>query len=213
MAKITFSSLKLKYEPQVQKFYFNGDKEIEVVQYIDTDKKNDLISIALQKSEENGVYNLIQLDAYFHLYIVYMYTNITFTDKQKEDEMKLFDLIKETGLLKEIIDRIPEDEYDFLFDMLELQKDSILHYRNTAGAVLQSFINDLPKNAQAALDIVNNFDKDKFNQVVQFAQAANGNRDIQTNMPIQVVNTSNALKPGESIADASLLKMTTKPYQ
>lgn len=184
MAKITFSSLKLKYEPQVQKFNFNGDKEIEVIQYIDTDKKNDLISIALQKSEENGVYNLIQLDAYFHLYIVYMYTNITFTDKQKEDEMKLFDLIKETGLLKEIINRIPKYEYDFLFDMLEMQKDSVLHYRNTAGAVLQSFVNDLPRNAQAALDIVNNFDKDKFSQVVQFAQAANGNRDINTNEPV-----------------------------
>ena len=35
----------------------------------------------------------------------------------------------------------------------------MLTYRNTAGAVLQSVINDLPRNAQAAAEIVESFDK------------------------------------------------------
>ena len=47
--------------------------------------------------------------------------------------------------------------------------------------MLQSVIQDLPKNAQMAADIVNNFDKSKYQAVVDFATAANGGRNIETN--------------------------------
>lgn len=189
MAKQTFSSLKLKFEPQIVDIVnFNG-KEIEIIQYISTEQKRDLIDIALQKAEENGIYNPILLDSYFHLYLIYMYTNLTFTDKQKEDELKLFDIIKESGLLDEIIKKIPKKEYDYLFNNLTEYMGMINKYKNTAGSVLQTFVNDLPRNTQAALDIVNNFDKDKFQQVVQFAQVANGNRNIETNLPVEKIQT------------------------
>lgn len=44
--------------------------------------------ITLQQAEENGVYNPMLLEQRFNLNLVYMYTNITFTEKQKEDESK-----------------------------------------------------------------------------------------------------------------------------
>ena len=45
-------------------------------------------------------------------------------------------------------------------------------------SLIESVISDLPKQAEAAMNIVNNFDKNKFQEVINFAQAANGGRPI-----------------------------------
>ena len=58
-------------------------------------------------------------------------------------------------------------------------QEDMLKYKNTAGGVLQSLIQDLPRNAQMAAEIVDNFDKNKFQAVVDFATAANGGRKIE----------------------------------
>ena len=62
-----------------------------------------------------------------------------------------------------------------------------LKFKNTTGGVLQAFIQDLPRNAAAAMEIIENFDKQKFQAVVDFATAANGNRNIDTNLPVEIV--------------------------
>ena len=51
-----------------------------------------------------------------------------------------------------------EVEYNDLYEYIMECQEDVLHYRNTAGAVLQSVIQDLPKNAQMAADIVNSFE-------------------------------------------------------
>ena len=123
---------------------------------------------------------IIQLN--FHLYLVYMYSNLSFTDKQKENESKLYDTLKSNGFIDLFLDNMEETEYADLYTYINECQEDTLHYRNTAGAVLQSVIQDLPKNAQAAADIVNGFDKNKFQAVIDFATAANGGRKIETNM-------------------------------
>ena len=49
MAKISYSSLKLKKNTEVNKITYE-DKEIEVLQYLSFKDKMDLIEITLQKS-------------------------------------------------------------------------------------------------------------------------------------------------------------------
>ena len=80
MAKITYASLKLKTDNSVDTFDFNGNT-IEVLKYLPIKDKYDLITMTLERAEEEGVYNPVMMEAYFHLYLVYMYTNLTFTDK------------------------------------------------------------------------------------------------------------------------------------
>lgn len=177
MSKISYAGLNLKVDKSVNTFNFEG-KDIEVLKYLDMESKYDLVMITLQKAEENGTYNPIKIDMYFHLHLIYMYTNLSFTDKQKENEPKIYDALKSSGFLDEFIDTISSDEYDYLFQMMNDTIDNYMNYRNTAGAVLQSIIQDLPRNAQAAADIVNNFDKSKYQEVIEFAQAANGGRNL-----------------------------------
>ena len=99
-------------------------------------------------------------------------------NKQKEDELRLFDLIKGNGLLDAILEAMNEDEYNYLIDMCDQIKEEILEYGNSAGSVIRSFIRDLPKNAEAAKDIVENFDPNQYQAVIDFANAANGGKVI-----------------------------------
>lgn len=182
MSKVTFASLKLKTNTETKKFTI-GEKEIEVLQYLPIADKNDLIQITLQSAEEDGIYNELKLQMYFELNIVYLYTNITFTDTQRQDEEKLYDILNSNGVIEQVLANMSKEEYNLLYETLEAHKQEILTYKNTAGAVIQSVIQDLPKNAQVAADIVNQFDPNKFSQVVNFARAANGDRNIITNKP------------------------------
>ena len=177
MAKVSYANLKLKTDTSFNTFDFQG-QTIEVLNYLPIEDKYDLVMITLQNSEENGIYNPVKLDMYFHLYLVYMYTNLSFTEKQKFNEQKLYDALKSNGFIDALLANMNEVEYSDLYEYIMTCQENILHYRNTAGAVLQSVIQDLPKNAQMAADIVNNFDKSKYQAVVDFAAAANGGRNI-----------------------------------
>ena len=180
MAKVSYANLKLKPNTNVSTFDFCGH-EVEVLNYLPINDKYDFVMITLQKAEENGIYNPLLLDMYFHLHLVYMYTNLSFTDKQKENETKIYDTLESNGFFEKFYEVFDENEYADLMSYIEEIIDMTLTYRNTAGAVLQSIIQDLPKNAQAAADIVQNFDPTKFQSVIDFATAANGGRNIETN--------------------------------
>ena len=177
MAKVSYSSLKLKLNNNVKTFNFNGS-EIEVLQYLAVEDKYDLVMITLQNSLEDGIYNPVKMDLFFHLYLVYLYTNISFTDKQKEDPYKIFNMLKSNGLLDLVLSNINEEEYTTLFKFLEEVSKVKTEYNRSAIGLLQSVIHDLPTQANAMKEIMDNFDPNKFQNVIEFAKAANGGRDI-----------------------------------
>ena len=145
----------------------------------ETHYKFDLVMVTLQQSLIDGIYNSIKLEMYFNLNLAYMYTNISFTEKQKEDAEKIYNVLKTNGFFDKMIEMIPDEEYEELIGYIEEEIEKSMRYNTSAAAVVKSVINDLPTQAQAAMNIVNNFDKEKFQEVVQFAQAANGNRPIE----------------------------------
>ena len=177
MSKVSFSNMKLKTKADKKIFKFN-DEEIEIITYLPIERKYDFVNITLQKSFEEGIYNPLKLDMYFHLHLVYLYSNITFTEKQKENEGKLYDILKTNGFLEEFLSNIPEDEYTELRDFVNEQIQSEYEYKRSFSYTINKIISDLPTKAQAAASIVDNFDKEKFREVINFAQAANGGRPI-----------------------------------
>ena len=177
MSKVSYANMKLKVNNEIKTFDFNGN-EIEVLSYLTIEDKFDLVMITLQQSLVNGIYNSVKLEMYFNLNLVYMYTNISFTDKQKEDEEKIYNTLKTNGFFDKMLAIIPDDEYKELLGYIEEQIEKDMQYNLSAASIIKSIVNDLPTQAQAAMDIVNNFDKSKFQAVVDFATAANENRPI-----------------------------------
>jgi hypothetical protein len=142
--------------------------------------------ITLQKSLENGAYNEFKLNLYFELNLVYMYTNISFTERQREDEFKLYDTLKSNGFFEPFFQAMNEEEYNELFAQLNTIKDASSANRMSMGAVISQLINDLPAQAEAAAKIVEGFDPSQYKAVLDFARYANGGRDINTNLPVEM---------------------------
>ncbi len=178
MTKPTYASLKLKTKEDTKTFNFNGT-EIEVKQYLPIQDKIDLIDITCQKAQENRLYSPIKIDMYFHLHLIYLYTNLIFTDKQREDEFKLYDCLSSNGFIEEFLNVMDKDEYNNLLNLINQKIENELKYNTTTAAILNQLITDLPKNAEAAKSIVDNFDPDKYKAVIDFAYSANGNRPIE----------------------------------
>lgn len=178
MAKVSYANMKLKTNESIKEVKI-GEANIEVKQYLPIEEKYSFLNIVLQNSLENDIYHPVKIDMYFHLYLIYLYTNINFTDKQKEDESKLFDVLLTNGIIEGVITTMPEAEYNMLVNLLNQMIEKNEKYKTTFAGVVGKFINDLPAQADAAMKIVENFDPNKFQEVVAFAQAANGRRPIK----------------------------------
>ena len=180
-----FNELNLKLNDKTKTLKVE-DKEIKIKQYLPIDKKLSLVQIALQQSfDESDMYNDGLLTAYFHTYVVMFYTDIEFTDEEKQDVLTLFDLMDCTGLIGSIIELIPKQEFDDLVEMLNNQQKNDIVYKQSAAYLIGQFINTLPSQMERVGEIVNNFDPSKYQAVVDFATAANGGRNINTNQPIE----------------------------
>lgn len=128
MAKISLNKLNLDKTSKTTNINING-QEIEVANYLSLREKFDIIEIAINESM-NGTYcNPMMVDALFHTYLVLSYTNITLSPSQKENLMETYDLMEKSGLIAEVVNAIPEDEYacirDSLYECIEVaEKES-----------------------------------------------------------------------------------------
>lgn len=142
MAKISMTKLGLTKNNQVKEVNFNNQK-IEVKQYLPAEDKLNLISDIINSSVDgNNFYNPCRLHIYQIVNIIMAYTNISFTDKQKEDIMKLYDLIAGSGLAVAVLNAIPEDEYNFILEGTEETIQSIYSYNNSVMGILENISAD-----------------------------------------------------------------------
>ena len=136
MAKIAFTKLGLKKKDEVKTVNINNNV-IEVKQYLPINEKLELIGRVLnQAADDNNFSNPIKLEVFTALEIVFTYTNIGFTDKQKEDLIKLYDILESNNIFNLIIAELPEAEYNALIDGVQKCSDAIYTYRNSVLGIL-----------------------------------------------------------------------------
>lgn len=142
MAKVAFSKLGVKTNQEVKTITWN-DQTIEVKQYLPVNNKLELISRVINLSaDENNFANPVKVDIYFAIEVVDAYTNISFTEKQKEDVCKLFDSITSSGLLAVIRDAIPEEEYGYLYHDINACVSAVYSYKNSVMGILENITTD-----------------------------------------------------------------------
>ncbi len=169
MAKVTFSSLKLKENTETKKIMVNNI-EIEVLQYLPIEKKRDLMELVMQNSNEAAYVNPIERDKFFTILLVMGYTNLKFTDKQREASDELYDLMINTNLVRDVIDAIPNEEYSALHTYIEEFETRVDAYNKSLLAVVTSVLTGLQDSASAAADIMGKIDTEDFQKMLQTAQ-------------------------------------------
>ena len=142
MAKVAFSKLALKKQDKVKTIKI-GNFDIEVKQYLPVNDKLDLIARVLNGAhDENNFPNPVKIEVIGALEIIMAYTNLSFTEKQKEDYAKLYDLLEENGITKDLISAIPEDEYAFLIDGINDSIEAVYKYQNSILGILETVSQD-----------------------------------------------------------------------
>ena len=147
MAKVPFSKLQACVDGcSCQTYFYNkaGDKVYyEIQHYLPMKEKIELINRVINQSiDDNGFYNPIRVKIYLTLEIVYAYTNLSFTDKMKEDPFKLYDLVVSTGLFHDIITAIEDHEYATIREDVYSTIENIYKYRNSIMGILDAVSTD-----------------------------------------------------------------------
>ena len=137
MAKIGLTKLGLTKNTEIEKVEWNGE-EIEVKQYLPIENKLNMIGDILNSSVDgNGFYNPGRIYIYTIMNMLYYYTNINFTEKQKEDLFKTYDLVAGSGLSAVIFAAINPYEYQQIQGWIHELIDSIYQYKNSVVGMME----------------------------------------------------------------------------
>ena len=144
MAKIAYSKLGLNKminkDPVIIKF---NDQQIEVAQYLPIEKKLNLISDIINSSlDDNTYYNPCRIEIFMLTKIIEAYTNLTITDKQKEDIFKFYDQLVASGFAEKVMDNIPTEDYNFIYRSVTKTIKNIYKQKNSALGILESISTD-----------------------------------------------------------------------
>lgn len=144
MAKVAFSKFGLKPNSEIKTITWGG-QDIEIIQYLPIQKKLGLIGrVISQAHEQDANYsNPVKIEVYTALEILFEYTNITFTEKQKEDIPKLYDIVYSSGLWQAVVDAMPTDELDIIMNGIENSIEAIYKYQNSALGIIDLLKGDM----------------------------------------------------------------------
>ena len=153
MAKVSFTKLGLT-KPQCFTEFFLNEQIIEVKNYLPVNEKLELISNVINLSaDDNNFANPVKVMVYSTLEIIEAYTNISFTDKQKENPTKLYDLFEGNGVTGMIFNAIPEDELMMLENAIKESVEAVYKYKNSAMGIMEAISTDYSNLSFEATDI------------------------------------------------------------
>lgn len=143
MAKVAFTKLALTKNTLSHAFNWNG-QSIEVKQYLPIQDKVEIIVNVLNNCQDgNNFINQARFDMYFDLEMIYKYTNISFTEKQKEETAKTYDLLKGSGLIDETLkNHLNGEEYSLVRSWAEITAAHMYEYRNSVYGILDAIGTD-----------------------------------------------------------------------
>ena len=148
MAKIGLTKLISVKKGEIKTIEI-GEQKLEVLTYLPLEKKIEMVNkVANDCIMETGI-NPIQRDVQTDLAIIEYYTNISLTEKQKEDMLKTYDLLCLNDIITTVKNIIPAEEIGQVQAWIWMCIDAIERFGNSARGILK--------------DITTNYDGAKLN--------------------------------------------------
>ena len=144
MAKIAFSKLNAKINTEVKSVEIGEDKIIEIRQYLPVSEKLTMIGKIIEFAHDVDINyaNTLKTEVYLVIEVLDAYTNITFTEKQKEDPAKLYDMLMGADWFASVWDAIPVEEIMTIRANLARTQMAIYDYRSSVLGILDTVQND-----------------------------------------------------------------------
>ena len=147
MAKVPFSKLQavMNSNENILSYSNKAGEEIkyEVKSYLPFKEKLELVSNVINQSvDENGFYNPMRVKLYMTLETVYAYTNLSFTEKMKEDPFKMYDILTSSGIFNDIVNAMMDSEWEEIQENIWDTIENIYHYKNSVMGILDTLKSD-----------------------------------------------------------------------
>lgn len=141
--KVGLTKLGLKKNTNLISLEWNG-QVIEIKEYLPIEDKIGIIERIVNLSlDDNNFANPARIMINTVLEIMFAYTNINFTDKQKEDKLGLYDLLVSSGLWKIIEEKLMEfNELNIIQTTVREVIDEVYKYKTSALGILQAINED-----------------------------------------------------------------------
>lgn len=153
MAKVSFTKLGCKRNTDVEIVNFNG-VDIEIKKAIPIAEKATIVANVLYAAFGDQRYpNPIRKNMFLTLEKMYAYTNINFTDKQKEEPSKLYDMIMDSGLYAAVARAVEFGEFEIIDDYVDVAIEDFMTYNNSAYGIIESIGQDFSKTEMDASEI------------------------------------------------------------
>ncbi len=138
--KMTFTKLGLKAKKVAASCQINDNISLEIRQYLPIDEKANLIQFIVNHAldQMTGCFSPVRVEVYFSIAVCKWYAGITFTDKQMAEVSKTYDLLEENGVIDKIISVIPENEINFMNELVNDTIDDIARYNSSAAGIIQA---------------------------------------------------------------------------
>lgn len=157
MEKISFENFGLDVKSDIQIVNFNN-LDIEVKQYLSAQDKVEIIQNVLAQGvdpERAYYFDPCRKAIVMTLEIIDKYTNIEFSETDREDLVKLYDAIISNGLWEAIVDAIPNEEFQTIISWQELIENSIVEHENSIVGMMESVTQDYKDTQFDATEIQN----------------------------------------------------------
>lgn len=173
---VDYEKMILKHHPVIETIDYY-DYLINVFTEIPYDQHLEMLDAILAGAAEGTGYNPILLNYYTTFYITKYHTEIQFNDD--EDVVLAADELLNTELFDMIIKAMGKERYEaILADVDALAKYRTEEHR-TATYTMTNLIKEVASGIGQMKDMVNEFDPEKYQAVIDFATAANGGRPIK----------------------------------
>jgi len=172
MAKVSFSKLNCKINTETKPIQV-GEETVNIKQYLPVQEKLALIGRVIEQAhdQDQNFANPLKVAVFKYLEVIYTYTDISFTAKQKEDPSKLYDQLLSSGVLNLIWNNIPENERENITYGINETIEAYYKYRNSAVGILDT----ISENYEQF-----NLDWDKLNEKVQNPETLKLVKDVLT---------------------------------
>lgn len=143
MAKVGFTKLGLKKNTNIITLSWN-DQIIEIKEYLPIEEKANIIERIINQSiDDKNFASPCRIELYTILEIIFAYTNINFTDKQKENVQELYNLLVGSGLWATILTELKKhSDYDYIINNVKAMIDELYRYKNSVLGVLDAVNQD-----------------------------------------------------------------------
>lgn len=138
MAKISLNKLTPIKEIGNKIITIEG-QDIIIEQYLPVNEKLALVERVLNMTiDDTGFFNPVRMEVFMSLEMVKTYTNISITDKMMENATKTYDLLVMNNILDQVIDAIPDEEFETVFETIEECAHHAVNYLNSFQGMMKT---------------------------------------------------------------------------